>query len=123
MIVLVNRSGPPEAMICPAIYCEVCNRPVNHQGNAVWYEYDSTELERTPVYYVHKGCARAFEREHCKTCSEQHGGYCRAHYRWYDLPRFLDHLAHNFAHPFKDDPAVKNGSAFYREPKLHTGGS
>lgn len=39
-----------------------------------------------------------------------------AHYRWYELSEFLDHLSHNLEHPISEDPGVADGSVTYRVP-------
>jgi hypothetical protein len=114
VIVIVSRSGPPEAMFCPVLFCEVCSKPVGHSGNAVWFEHWSEghydQAENSPVCFVHKHCAGRFEQTHC--CKKRYD----RHYRWMDLDRFLESLAHNFAHPPEDDPALPDG-AHYRAPK------
>ena len=125
MLVIVGRSGPPEAMNLPVAFCDECDTPIERYGNAVWYEYwndDNNEVERSPISFVHKHCAERFESHHVKTCPEAGRGICLAHYRWYELSEFLAHLAHNLKHPISEDPGLEDGSVSYRTPKLRLEG-
>lgn len=114
MLTLVNRNGPPETQTCPVILCEACRKPIHGSGNAVWFEYwddDYTDLERSRVYFVHKGpCDRKLEAAHARSCpgrsAPAHPNQCFRHYRWYELSDFLDHLGHNFHVELSTGPGV-----------------
>lgn len=105
MIEYVARSGPPEAMNCPAFICDACREQVVDQGIVTW----ATTIVRdgapgphqqSPIYVAHKGrCDRAV-----KLWIDQHypaaDGWIDL---WDDLEDFVHQLTHNLANAFADD--------------------
>jgi hypothetical protein len=99
-ITMIDRNGPPAALICPAVICDACGRPINAVGPAglvewnVVHEDDSRPLV-TEVSYVHKGrCDRSWNAR-------------KPHLYSRDLREYMAQLAANFAHPFVHETGVE----------------
>ncbi|MDX3229407.1 hypothetical protein [Streptomyces sp. ME19-01-6] len=106
MIEYVARSGPPEAMNCPAFICDVCRKQVVGKGIVTWgttigREGDSGPHRQTPLYVAHKGrCGRALEIWFEKHYPPADGWIDL----WDDLADFVRQLTHNLTNAFADDP-------------------
>ncbi len=105
MIEYVARSGPPEALNCPAFICDTCRKQVFGQGIVTWsttigHDGEPSPHRQTPIYVAHKGrCGRALE-------VWLEANYPRADGwidLWDDLADFTRQLAHNLANAFADD--------------------
>lgn len=109
MIEYVARSGPPEAMNCPAFICDTCRKQVVGQGIVTWATTIGQDGEpgphrQTPIYVAHKGrCGRALE-----VWIEQQYPFADGWIDlWDDLEDFVRQLAHNLANAFAADPEGK----------------
>jgi hypothetical protein len=105
VIEYIARSGPPEAMNCPAFICDTCREQVVSEGIVTWCTtigHDGTPgpHRQTPIFVAHKGrCGRALE------------AWLEARYPrgdgwidlWDDLDDFVRQLAYNLVHAFADD--------------------
>src|SRR5512142_149908 len=103
---MVSRSGPPEAMLCPALICDACREQIltdKAGGNALhWVRFDPAES--SPLLLAHGG-----------PCSSMLRTALSGHYRtedgwsagWEEIGTVLDQLANNAVRAFADDP---NGS-------------
>ncbi|MEU0977970.1 hypothetical protein [Streptomyces griseus] len=106
MIEYVARSGPPEAMNCPAFICDACRKQVVGQGIVTWCTTIADEGKpgphrQTPIYVAHKGrCGRALEAWLEKTYPHADGWTDL----WDDLDDFTRQLTHNLVNAFADDP-------------------
>lgn len=106
MIEYVARSGPPEAMNCPAFVCDTCRGQVVGEGIVTWTTTvgrDGTPgpHRQSPIYVAHKGdCGRALERWMERQYPPADGWIDL----WDDLEDFVRQLAHNLTHAFTDDP-------------------
>ncbi|NGO43786.1 hypothetical protein [Streptomyces ureilyticus] len=105
MIEYVARSGPPEAMNCPAFVCDICRKQVVSEGIVTWAttigrDGDPGPHRQTPVYVAHKGrCGRALEVWIERTYPLDDGWADL----WDDLGDFVRQLAYNLTHAFEDD--------------------
>ncbi|MEV5611493.1 hypothetical protein [Streptomyces sp. NPDC052225] len=105
MIEYIARSGPPEAMNCPAFVCDACRKQVVGEGIVTWATTigDGTPgpHRQSPLYVAHKGdCGRKVE-------AMVNAGYPLSEGwvdLWEDIPDFLKHLTHNATDAFADDP-------------------
>jgi hypothetical protein len=94
MLVMLARSGPPEAQNCPALLCDQCLEPIaGRQGGG---EIGGLVIFRTgadgrqELATLHKGrCNRAYEAAHPGT-----------HWSWQELTEFMRFLAMNTAEAF-----------------------
>ncbi|MBX9425461.1 hypothetical protein [Streptomyces lateritius] len=102
MIEVVPRSGPPEAMNCPAVICDACRRQVVGKGNIIWaikvVRSDEETRQQSPVYAAHKGaCDRGLEA----WLKKQYGpGWITL---WEEMGTYLRQLLHNAEHSFEED--------------------
>lgn len=106
MIEYVARSGPPEAMNCPAFICDACRKQVVGAGIVTW----STSIARdgkpgphrqSPLYVAHKGeCGRKVEAM-LHAAYPLDDGWVDL---WDDIADFLKQLTHNTTNAFADDP-------------------
>lgn len=105
MIEYVARSGPPEAMNCPAFICDTCRKQVVAQGIVTWGTTIGRDGEpgphrQSPIYVAHKGrCGRALETWFEKNYPAADGWIDM----WDDLEDFVRQLANNLANAFADD--------------------
>lgn len=104
MIEYIGRSGPPEAMNCPALICDACRQQITGKGNIVWgctLGDGSSTRRRTPLYTTHKGqCDRLFDLWFAKAYPSADGWV----QLWEEAPDFMRQLAHNLTNAFADDP-------------------
>ena len=116
MIEIVPRSGPPEALSCPAIVCDTCRRQVVGKGNIIWMfkvvHSDEEVRQQSPTYAAHKGaCDRALE----KWLKQQYGdGWILM---WEELGTFLRQLLHNAENDFADDTKGEYHQLLVKQPK------
>ena len=112
---MVARSGPPEAMLCPAAVCDVCGEPIHGHGHVVWWpEYsDQGEYSSSPLYFVHQAVC---DQRLCAALGDSPRHPSGGSY-WQSLDEFLAQLRHNFEDPFEDGAAVKHDI-----PKVGMGG-
>ncbi|MEV5516952.1 hypothetical protein AB0L50_29265 [Streptomyces flaveolus] len=104
MIEYVARSGPSEAMNCPAFICDACRQQVVGAGIVTWATTIGDGRIRThnqsPLYVAHKGeCGR-------KVGAMLHAGYPSSDGwmdLWDDIGDFLKQLTHNATNAFADD--------------------
>ncbi|MFB6550157.1 hypothetical protein [Streptomyces sp. NPDC056405] len=104
MIEYVARSGPPEAMNCPAFICDACRQQVVSAGIVTWATTIGDGRRQThsqsPLYVAHKGeCGRKVE-------AMLHAGYPASDGwmdLWDDIGDFLKQLTHNVTNGFADD--------------------
>ncbi|MFC8131576.1 hypothetical protein [Streptomyces sp. NPDC057302] len=104
MIEYVARSGPPEAMNCPAFICDACRQQVVSAGIVTWATTIGDGRSRThsqsPLYVAHKGeCGRKVE-------AMLHASYPASDGwmdLWDDIGDFLKQLTHNATSAFADD--------------------
>lgn len=98
MIVVLTRSGPPEAMTCPAILCDTCLTPIHDQrpyGLVLWRDLDDGTQQ---IAHVHKGrCDRTWEAKHPGP----------DHWMSAELGVFLDQLRGNVEEPFPAEDNVE----------------
>lgn len=103
MIEYIGRSGPPEAMNCPALICDTCREQVVDRGNVIWgctLGDGNGGRRRTPLYVAHKGrCDRAFDLWFAKAYPREDGWI----QLWEEAADFMRQLAHNLTHAFADD--------------------
>lgn len=100
MIEMIGRNGPPEAMICPALICDVCREQVADSGNVVYYvRYVEGERESSPLFVSHK----PHDRELRAVMEEAYPLADGWTSQWDEAKYFMEHLVHNFTHPFADD--------------------
>jgi hypothetical protein len=102
VIEYIGRSGPPEAMNCPALICDACRQQITSKGNVVWGTTVGAPgpLRGTPVYTTHKGrCDRLFDLWFAKTYQADDGWM----QRWEEAHDFMRQLAHNLTNAFADD--------------------
>lgn len=105
MIEYISRSGPPEAMNCPAFICDACRKQVVGEGIVTWCSTigrDAGDAHRqSPVYVAHKGlCGWKVE-------AMLEAGYPPADGwidYWDDIADFVRQLANNATEAFADDP-------------------
>ncbi|MEV7427002.1 hypothetical protein [Streptomyces sp. NPDC091212] len=104
MIEYVARSGPPEAMNCPAFICDACRKQVVGAGIVTWSTTigrDHDQHRQSPLYVAHKGiCGRKVE-------AMLHASYPHADGwvdLWDDIADFVRQLTHNATEAFSDDP-------------------
>lgn len=115
MIEFIARSGPPEAVNCPAFVCDTCGRQVAEQGCLWWgylYPNPSDGLRHTtPVYVTHKGeCVSAFEAWfHCAYPDADDASWLLCDH---EIDESLEHLRSNFTHRFEDD-ALDDGVEYH----------
>lgn len=108
MIEYVARSGPPEAMNCPAFICDACRKQVVGQGIVTWASTigsgRSGSHSQSPLYVAHKGeCGRKVEAMlHAAYPADD--GWIDL---WDDIADFLKHLSHNSTNDFADDHGGK----------------
>lgn len=104
MIEYVARSGPPEAMNCPAFICDGCRKQVVGEGIVTWCSTigrDDGEHRQSPIHVAHKGtCGRKVEAI-LKACYPRADGWIDY---WDDIADFARQLANNAAEAFADDP-------------------
>lgn len=103
MIEYISRSGPPEAMNCPALVCDACRQQITAKGNVIWGCTLGADgpRRRTPLYVAHKGrCNHLFDRWFTKAYPYDDGWV----QLWEEAPDFIRQLAHNLTHAFADDP-------------------
>jgi hypothetical protein len=105
MIEYIPRSGPPEAMILPAVICDTCRRQVAGSGNIVWATkvmHDPSETrQQSPLFAAHKG-----------SCDQALDAWLTEQYRledhwilsWEELETFIRHLSANSKKDFSEDP-------------------
>ena len=115
MIEIVPRSGPPEAMNCPAVVCDTCRKQVVDKGNIVWaYKsvYGTDEVrQQSPIYAAHKGaCDRALDLWLKKQYGE---GWLIL---WEELGTFMRQLAHNAVNDFADDKKGEYHRLIIKQP-------
>jgi hypothetical protein len=103
LIEYVARSGPPEAMNCPAFICDGCRKQVTGAGIVTWSTtigHDDGVHRQSPLYVAHKGvCGRKVE-------AMLHAGYPAADGwvdLWDDIEDFVRQLTHNTTQAFADD--------------------
>lgn len=100
MITFIDRNGPPEGLLCPAILCDSCLQPVNGEGWVLWQpRYSDDRRDNRPTIaslaFVHPGdCDHAYEQAH-------------GHHYSSPLGEFLTQLAYNYANPFREKPDVE----------------
>lgn len=102
MIEIVPRSGPPEALSCPAFVCDTCRKQVVDKGNIVWMlkviHGDDETRRQSPLYVAHKGrCDQALD---LWLKGEYGDGWIPM---WEELGVFLKQLTHNAVNDFADD--------------------
>ena len=100
MIEYVARSGPPEAMECPAFICDRCREQVVGSGNVLWWSTTRDRWRSSPIFVAHKGCTSALEQR-LETTYPRDEGWIR---RFDEVKRFLPQLTHNATNAFADDP-------------------
>lgn len=103
MIEYIGRSGPPEAMNCPALICDSCRKQVVERGNVIWGTTVGADGPRrsTPLYVAHKGrCDRAFDLWFAQAYPTDDGWI----QLWEEAETFMRQLAYNLTHAFADDP-------------------
>lgn len=111
MIEIVYRSGPPEALCCPALICDACREQiiadytadVSLQGNAYyWSKRDNQgRMSVSPMLLAHKGhCDQALRRVLGGNFYQSQDGWDSG---WDEIGTFLDHLGHNAITPFSGD--------------------
>lgn len=105
MIEYVARSGPPEAMNCPAFICDACRKQVVGEGIVTWCSTigrDAGDTHRqSPIYVAHKGlCGRKVEAM-LKAGYPPADGWIDY---WDDIADFVRQLANNATEAFADDP-------------------
>lgn len=116
MIEIVPRNGPPEALTCPAVVCDVCRRQITDSGNILWAHKvvgDSGEPPaQSPMYAAHKGnCDMAME----KWLKVQYGqGWITL---WEEADTFLQQLVHNFTRAFGEDTRGDYQRLIIQHPK------
>lgn len=97
-LTMIDRNGPPEAIICPSIVCDSCGAPINatEGGLALWQPNREPDGRPSPVTLrlVHQG--------RCDQFAERRWGH---HYSQ-DLKQFMAPLAYNYATPFTLEPDV-----------------
>ncbi len=112
MIEFTARSGPPEAMNCPAFICDACRLQVVGKGNVYWVQKtNSVHFETSPIFVGHKGrCGRAVEKliEQLYPAPAGWSGTL-----WNELATFMKHLSFNAENPFTDD-----ADGIYHDHKL-----
>ncbi|MEV7519409.1 hypothetical protein [Streptomyces sp. NPDC091371] len=103
MIEYVARSGPPEAMNCPAFICDACRQQVVGAGIVTWATTIANRgrtHSQSPLYVAHKGeCGRKVE-------AMLHAAYPASDGwmdLWDDIGVFLKQLTHNATSAFTDD--------------------
>lgn len=106
MIEIVPRSGPPEALNCPAFVCDTCRRQVlapRNGGYVLLVEKFTPIYEASPLFVAHTGrCLRELEnrlRERYKARDGWHPWAASIR-----IDHFMDNLAHNTIDAFRDDP-------------------
>ncbi|MGQ4355259.1 hypothetical protein [Streptomyces drozdowiczii] len=104
MIEYVARSGPPEAMNCPAFICDACRKQVVGEGIVTWCSTigrDNGGTHRqSPIFTAHKGtCGRKLEAM-LEAAYPPGDGWIDY---WDDLADFLKQLANNHTEAFADD--------------------
>lgn len=100
MIEMVSRSGPPEALLCPAFICDTCRQQVVNSGNVVYALRLEPRRESSPLFVAHKGvCDRALESRLAERYPLDEGWT----ELWEELGVFVKQLAHNSTNPFTDD--------------------
>ncbi|MFC8065463.1 hypothetical protein [Streptomyces sp. NPDC057293] len=115
MIEYVPRSGPPEAMNCPAVVCDTCRKQVVGSGNIVWaYKVihgDDEVRQQSPLYAAHKGrCDQALDT----WLKKQYGsGWLIL---WEELDTFARQFQHNTANAFADDSAGEYHQLVIKQP-------
>jgi hypothetical protein len=105
-ITMIDRNGPPEGMTCPAVICDACGEPINinrqtiyesnTSGMVLWTSEPGRDQHPTmsDFAYVHKGaCDRKYS--------------AGRHLLSRELDDFMAQLAHNYAHPFTEEPGVE----------------
>lgn len=104
-----HRAGEMD-LICPAMICTICQEPVVRRGNVCWFirhdkANDWTEVERSPLYVVHKQpCSRVLDQWADAVYPIEDGW---AH-PWEEAGTFMRQLAQNFSEeiPEEKDCAV-----------------
>ncbi len=117
MIEYIARSGPPEALNCPAFICDACRHQVVGRGNILWtYRFPSDHHESSPLFVSHKSsCVRAVEQLIGQLYPrDQNWSNALSH----DLESFVATLGHNSTHAFDDD---ETGTYHYQR-LVHPGG-
>ncbi|WP_405580713.1 hypothetical protein [Streptomyces sp. NBC_01092] len=102
MIEYLGRSGPPEAMNCPALICDTCREQVVDRGNVIWGTTAGADGPRrsTPLFVAHKGrCDRAFDLWFAQAYPAADGWL----QLWEEAAVFVGQLTHNLTHAFADD--------------------
>ncbi|RZU72000.1 hypothetical protein EV384_0339 [Micromonospora kangleipakensis] len=100
MIEIVARDGQPQALLCPALVCDVCRLQVAGPGNIVWYARTEPERQSSPMFVAHKPCNRRLEAM-LEPVYPRDKGWMGL---WEEADRFIAQLAHNSRHPFAEDP-------------------
>ncbi len=102
MIEIVARSGPPDALNCPAFICDACRRQVTGRGNIYWVVKNSAEhFTSSPLFVSHKGrCVKPAEKL-VESLYPAADGWSRT--LWSELGTFLGQLAHNAENDFSED--------------------
>ncbi len=96
---MIERNGPPDAQLCPAIVCDGCGSPINRDDAALVLWKPGREPDGRPspseFRFVHQGrCDRLVEQQH-------------GHHYSQELSQFMDQLVHNYATPFRVEPEVE----------------
>lgn len=102
LIEYIGRSGPPEAMNCPALICDTCRKQVVGSGNVIWGSTAGSDGPRrsTPLYVAHKGrCDHAFEKWFAEAYPLADGWMPL----WEEAAVFMRQLAYNLTNAFADD--------------------
>lgn len=117
MIEIIIRSGPPEAMTCPALVCDACRRQVAGRGNILFARrVVNDQRESSPLFVAHKGrCDRIVGKliEHAYPFDD---GW--ATNLWEEAETFMAQLSHNFTHPFADDSEGRYARHALTMPKV-----
>lgn len=118
MIEYVPRSGPPEAMNCPAVVCDTCRKQVVGSGNIVWaYKvvHDTDEVrQQSPLYAAHKGrCDQALDA----WLKKQYSIADHWILLWEELDAFMEQLAHNAMNAFADDEEGEYHQLVIKQPR------
>jgi hypothetical protein len=110
MLTVLDGTGRfGKGLLVPAVMCDGCGTPAHGESVALWL--DSRRNEISAVYFAHDGCADTVEAAHLP------GPDWSAHRE--PLGSWLEQLAYNVAHPFADDPNVRNGEAGFAALKPH----
>lgn len=101
MIEILGRSGPPEALLCPAFVCDACRDQVTGRGSVIHsVRYAGEDRESSPLFVAHSGACDQGVTEWLRTAYLSADGWS---VMWLDIEPFMRQLAHNLTHPFADD--------------------